>query len=227
MFATSSEAINQKQGMSFKEKIKANPMLKKWAHWLLFPRNEMRPRWWVRAFVNPLYHARGSNVKIGRKARLDLLPTQACSIGNHSVIEDFSIINNGMGPVHLGNHVFLGASNVVIGPVTIEDHVMTAQHVVMSGLNHGFDEVQTAFRYQRCTTNEIRIGEGSWLGANVVVTAGVQIGKFCVVAAGSVVTKDVPDYSIVGGNPAKLLKTFNHDLGTWERVVLEKQAHNA
>jgi acetyltransferase-like isoleucine patch superfamily enzyme len=218
MFATS-ELVKEKKLMSLKVKIKANPTLKKCAHWLLFPHNEMRPRWWVRAFVNPLYHRKGSGVKIGKRARLDLLPTQAFSVGDHAVVEDFSIINNGMGAVDLGNHVFLGASNVVIGPVTIEDHVMTAQHVVMSGLNHGFNQVDEAFRYQTCTTSPIVIGTGSWLGANVVVTAGVRIGKFCVVAAGSVVTKDVPDYSIVGGNPARLLKSFNHTLGVWERVT--------
>lgn len=205
--------------MTFKEKIKGNPRLKSIAHWLLFPTNEMRPRWWVRNFVNPFYHKTGKGTKIFGRVRKDLLPTQPFSIGDHSVVEDFCILNNGMGALHMGNHVFLGASNVVIGPVTIHDHVMTAQHVVMSGINHGFDHVEEAFRYQRCTTNEIIIGEGSWIGANAVITAGVHIGKFSVVAAGSIVTKNVPDYAIVAGNPARLIKQYNLQTKQWEKVV--------
>jgi acetyltransferase-like isoleucine patch superfamily enzyme len=204
--------------MLLKEKIKANPHLKSMAQGLFFAKNEARPRWWVRSFVNPFYHKKGRSVKIFSRARLDLLPTQPFSIGNHSTVEDNTILNNGIGALHIGNHVFLGASNVVIGPVTIHDHVMTAQHVVISGLNHGFDKVDIAFRYQPCTTAQIIIGEGSWIGANAVITAGVTIGKYCVVAAGSVVTKPVPDYSIVAGNPARLMKQFNHITQSWEKV---------
>lgn len=198
--------------------IKSNSALKNVAHRLLFAKNEIRPRWWVRKFVNPFYHQRGKNTRIFKYARLDLLPSKPFTIGHDSVVEDFTLLNNGLGALHIGNHVFLGASNVVIGPVTIEDHVMTAQNVVISGLNHGFDNVQTAFRYQPCTTSEIVIGEGSWIGANVVITAGVRVGKFSVVAAGSVVTKNVDDYTIVAGNPARVLKQFNHKSGEWEKV---------
>jgi acetyltransferase-like isoleucine patch superfamily enzyme len=149
---------------------------------------------------------------------MDLMPFNHFSIGHDSTIEDFSLVNNGMGPVDIGNHVFIGASNVIIGPVTLDDHIMTAQNVVMSGLNHGFNDVSYAFRYQPCTTSPISIGEACWIGANVVITAGVRIGKYAVIAAGSVVTKDVPEYSIAGGNPAKVLKRFNHETRQWERV---------
>lgn len=125
-----------------------------------------------------------------------------------------------MGPVKIGNSSFIGAMNVIIGPITIGDHIMTAQNVVMSGLNHGFSDVKTPFRYQPCTTDEIVIGEGCWIGANSVITAGVQIGKYSIVAAGSVVTKNVPEYTIVGGNPAKPIKQFNHQAGEWQRVTV-------
>ncbi|MEO5594445.1 MAG: DapH/DapD/GlmU-related protein, partial [Chitinophagaceae bacterium] len=62
------------------------------------------------------------------------------------------------------------------------------------------------------------IGDGSWIGANSVITAGVTVGMYCVIAAGSVVTKDVPDYSIAAGSPAKIIKQFNHQKKEWERV---------
>jgi len=57
-----------------------------------------------------------------------------------------------------------------------------------------------------------------WIGANAVVVAGITIGTHSIVAAGSVVTKDVPDFTIVGGNPAKILKQYNGDTKEWERV---------
>ena len=150
---------------------------------------------------------------------MDLMPFNHFEIGKDSTVEDFTLINNGMGPVKIGNSVFLGASNVIIGPVTLHDHIMTAQNVVISGMNHGFQDVTIAFRYQTCTVSEIVIGEGCWIGANVVITSGTHVGKYSIIAAGSVVTKDVPDYSMAAGNPAKLVKTFNHDTKTWDKVT--------
>lgn len=188
--------------------------------WMITSENGVRPRWWVRNFVNPFYHKRGRNTVIFPRSRMDLIPYNHFEIGDHSTIEDFTLLNNGMGPVKIGNHVFVGASNVIIGPVTLNDHIMTAQNVVMSGLNHGFENVKVAFRYQPCTVAEIVIGEGCWIGANVVITSGVKVGRYSIIAAGSVVTKDVPEYSIAGGNPAKLLKQFNHETNVWEKVYV-------
>lgn len=205
--------------MALAEKIKSSPALKKWAMWTLTSGKGIRPRWWVRNFMNPFYHKRGKNTIIFRRARLDLMPFNHFEIGHDSTIEDFTFVNNGMGPVRIGNHSFLGAMNVIIGPITIGDHIMTAQNVVMSGLNHGFEEVVTPFRYQPCTTAEIVIGEGCWIGANAVITAGVKVGKFCIVAAGSVVTKSVDDYTMVAGSPARPIKRFNHSSGVWERAT--------
>jgi acetyltransferase-like isoleucine patch superfamily enzyme len=206
--------------MSFADKIKKNPGLKKLVMWMISSEMGIRPRWWVRNFVNPFYHKRGKHTLIFGRARMDVMPFNHFEIGNNSTIEDFTFVNNGMGPVKIGNHSFLGAMNVVIGPVTIGDHIMTAQNVVMSGLNHGFDDVTIGFRYQPCSTAEITIGDGCWIGANSVITAGVNIGKYCVVAAGSVVTKNVPDYSIVAGSPAKIIKQYNHALKQWEKVQI-------
>jgi acetyltransferase-like isoleucine patch superfamily enzyme len=204
--------------MRLKNTLKSNKRLKRLAMWAATSENGIRPRWWVRKLLNPFYHKRGKNTIIFSRCRLDLMPFSPFSIGHDSTIEDFSLVNNGMGHVNIGNHVFIGASNVIIGPVTLHDHIMTAQHVVISGLNHGFNDITYAFRYQPCTTSEIIIGEACWIGANVVITAGVNIGKYCIVAAGSVVTKSFPDYSMVGGNPAKLLKTYNQETKEWIRV---------
>ncbi|KAA6437861.1 acyltransferase [Rufibacter glacialis] len=181
------------------------------------PKNQAKPRWWVRQFMNPFYHKKGVNAVFQGKSRLDVLPFNSFTVGNDSVIEDYAVVNNGMGHVHIGEGSFVGLFDVVIGPVTIGNHVIIAQHVVISGLNHGYEDVRLPIKAQPCSTAEIVIEDECWIGANAVVTAGVRIGKHAVVAAGSVVTKDVPPYSIVGGNPARVLKKYNPESEKWEK----------
>ena len=95
---------------------------------------------------------------------------------------------------------------------------MFAQNIVASGLNHVYEDINVPIADQHVYTSLITIEDEVWIGANAVITAGVTIGKHSVVAAGSVVTKDVPPYSIVAGNPARLLKQYNKETGEWERI---------
>jgi acetyltransferase-like isoleucine patch superfamily enzyme len=204
--------------LSLIQKVKSDARLKAFALYLLMPKNQARPRWWVRSFLNSFYHKKGANAVVRGKARLDVLPFNPFTLGADAVIEEYAVVNNGMGAVHIGNNTFVGLFDVVIGPVTIGDHVIIAQNVVISGLNHGYEDVNIPIKDQPCTTAEIIIEDECWIGANAVITAGVRIGKHSVVAGGSVVTKNVPAYSIVGGNPAKVLKQYNPDSGLWEKV---------
>lgn len=204
--------------MSFKEKIKQNARLKQLALRLLMPENQARPRLWVRWFVNPFYHHKGKGSLIRRRTRIDVLPFNPFVLGAHSTIEDFATVNNGMGGVFIGEHVRVGIGNVLIGPVRIGNHVIIAQNVVMSGLNHGYQDPDTPISLQPCETAEINIEADCWIGANAVITAGVSIGKHSVVAGGSVVTRDVPPFSIVAGNPARIIKQFDPGSNTWQKV---------
>ncbi len=109
----------------------------------------------------------------------------------------------------------------MIGPLQIGNDVMIAQHVVISALNHGYADVTLPISLQPVTTKPVVIEDEAWIGANAVITAGVRVGKHAVVAAGSVVTKDVLPYSIVAGNPARLIKKYNALTGAWESVAKE------
>jgi acetyltransferase-like isoleucine patch superfamily enzyme len=140
------------------------------------------------------------------------------SLGERSIIESYSTINNGVGHVTIGNDVTIGISNVIIGPVQIGHHVILAQNIVISGLNHGYEDVDVPIHLQKCTTREIIIEDESWIGANAVIVSGVRIGKHAVVAAGSVVTKDVAPFSVVAGNPAKPIKQYNPVTKSWEKI---------
>lgn len=210
--------------MQLAQKIKASPRLKQLVLWLLIPKNQARPRLWVKLFVNPLKHKKGRKAIIRRRSRLDVLPFQDFALGAHSTIEDFSTINNGLGPVRIGHHSLIGLSNVIIGPVTIGNHVILAQHIVVSGLNHGYEDIHTPISRQKCAVKPIVIEDECWIGANSVITAGVSIGRHAVVAAGSVVTKDVPAYSVVAGNPARVIKQYDPQLQKWEKVRLAPES---
>ncbi len=205
--------------MSLIASIKSNPRLKQLALWLLMPRNQARPRWWVQWFWNPLKHQHGSGSTICRSVRLDVLPFRQFVIGSNSTIEDFATVNNGVGDVFIGNRTRIGLGCVLIGPVTVGNDVMLAQNIVVSGLNHGYEDITQPISTQPCSTQAIVIEDEVWIGANAVITSGVTVGKHSVVAAGSVVTKNVPPYSVVAGNPARLLKQYNTQTGQWEKVL--------
>ena len=204
--------------MSISSFIQSNPALKKVARWALISPNQYRPRLWVRLLVNPFKHSRGKGSIIRYRTKMDLFPYKDFKLGEYSVIEDFTTINNGVGDVIIGSRSFIGVSNVIIGPVEIADHVMTAQNVVISGMNHSYEDIHTPPTMQKVTTSQIKISENVWIGANAVITAGVTIGKHSIIGAGSVVTKDIPEYCVAVGNPARLIKTYNHSTNVWEKV---------
>lgn len=204
--------------MSIISKIKSNPALKKVALSMLIPANDHRPRLWVRLFLNPFKHKRGKHSIVRSKTRMDVFPFNPFELGSKSIIEDFATINNGVGAVIIGNDTIVGLGNVIIGPVAIGSHVMLAQNIVISGLNHGYEDVNIAPALQAVNVQQITICDEVWIGANSVITAGVTIGKHSVIGAGSVVTKDVPEFCIAVGNPAKIIKRYDFEDNTWKRV---------
>lgn len=167
-----------------------------------------RPRYWLRLF-QWIYMKRGKHSVIYRSVRRDIVPFNQFVLGDYSVIEDFCCINNAVGDMYIGNHTRIGLHNTIIGPVCIGNHVNLAQGVVVSGLNHNFKEPNRRIDEQGVSTSLVTINDDVWIGANSVITAGVSIGRHSVVAAGSVVTKDVPEYSVVAGSPAKVIRTLH------------------
>jgi acetyltransferase-like isoleucine patch superfamily enzyme len=204
--------------MELKEIIKSHEGLNKLVHWSIVIPKQTRPRLWIKWFVNPFYHKKGKGAIIRPSTRMDVVPWNKFELGEDSTIEDFSTINNGVGHVIIGDRTRIGLSNTIIGPVTIGNDICLAQNIVLSGLNHNYEDVTIPIHVQGVYTSPIVIEDETWIGANVVVVAGVIIGKHSIVAAGSVVTKNVPEYSVVGGNPARILKQYNHETKTWEKV---------
>ena len=188
-----------------REKFNRNPRWKKFLDWVIMNQVETRPRWFIR-FLAPLYQHRGKHSVIHRSARMDTPPYRKFSLGDYSVIESFACINNAVGDVMIGDHTRVGLHNTIIGPVIIGNHVNLAQSITVTALNHIFEDSDKRIDEQGVSTSAVIIEDDIWVGANAVILPGVTIGHHSVVAAGAVVTKDVPPHSLVAGVPAKIIK---------------------
>jgi len=137
---------------------------------------------------------------------MDTPPYRRFSLGRQSVIESYCCINNAVGDVVIGDYTRIGIHNTIIGPVTIGNHVNLAQSITVTALNHNFDDANKRIDEQGVSTSQTVIDDDVWIGANAVILSGVTISTHSVVAAGAVVTKDVPPHSLVAGVPAKIIK---------------------
>lgn len=204
--------------MSILTRIKAKPGIKNFILWTITPKRNPRPRLWVRWFLNPFIHRKGKGAKIRCRSRIDVFPWNRFEIGRLTTIEDFCTVNNGSGNVLLGDRVRVGIGSVIIGPVTMGNGSGLGQHVFVSGFNHGYKDALKNSSLQALDIKPVRIESEAHVGANSVVLAGVTIGKRSQVGAGSVVTKDIPPYSVAVGNPARVIKRFNPETNKWEKV---------
>ena len=186
-------------------RFKESPKLKRLVDWLIMNQVQTRPRWYIRMLA-PLYQHRGRHAVIHRSVRMDTPPYRKFSLGDYSVVESYSCINNAVGDVIIGDYTRVGLHNTIIGPVTIGSHVNLAQGITVTALNHNFSETDKRIDEQGVSTTPVTIDDDVWIGANAVILPGVSIGTHSVVAAGAVVTKDVPPHSLVVGVPAKVIK---------------------
>lgn len=203
---------------NIKQKIKQNETLKNFILYLISSPTNPKPRCWIKWFVNPWVHKKGKGTTIRRRrSRIDVFPWNQFTIGQNTLIEDFTTINNGAGDIIIGDNARIGIGSVVIGPVRFGNKVGLGQHVFISGFNHGYEDGSRDSNEQALVKKEVVIGDGSHIGANAVIVAGVHIGKRCQIGAGSVVTKDIPDYSVAVGNPAKVIKRYDINKKEWIR----------
>ena len=110
--------------------------------------------------------------------------------------------------VKFGKGVFINHSAILSasGGIEFEDGVMAAPGLKIATINHDMYDRHLTYTY-----GKVIVKKNAWLGLNVTICPGVTIGKYAVVAAGAVVTKDVPDYAVVGGVPAKVIKMLDPD----------------
>jgi len=105
----------------------------------------------------------------------------------------------------IGDDFYANVACHFLGEIYIGKHVMIGPKTIIWGRDHGM-ELGIPMKHQPHQKAKIIIEDDVWIGANAIILKGVTIGKGAVVAAGAIVTKDVPQYAIVGGNPAKIIK---------------------
>jgi acetyltransferase-like isoleucine patch superfamily enzyme len=168
----------------------------------LLPEEQVSQLQWQAALMQQYPIELGQNCFISRKAHL--FP-DSLKMGNESFIAAEAIVRNTQ--LVMGDHCSVNSYAVIVGQVTMGSGVRIASHASIYGFNHGYSQIDLPIYLQPCTSKGILIGDDVWIGANAVILDGVTIGSHSIIAAGAIVTKDVPEYAIVGGNPARLLQS--------------------
>lgn len=134
-----------------------------------------------------------------------------CRSGEQEFLSEIKVGNN----VHFGTQDRIASMNSVI----IEDDVLFAAFVHVTDHSHEYRKVKLPIRRQSVfSKGPVVIKRGAWLAFGCHVLSGVTVGECSVVAANSVVTKDVPPYSVVAGNPARVVSSYNFQTGQWEKA---------
>jgi acetyltransferase-like isoleucine patch superfamily enzyme len=148
------------------------------------------------------------------------------SVGSGTLIGPGVCLTAGMGHeqemltnpvISIGDRCVIGRGSHIIGhwSIVLGDDIQTGPYVYITDQNHGYEDPEMPVGLQPTQERPVRIGSGSWLGANVVILPGTDLGKNCVVAAGAVVRGAFPDHTVVAGVPAKAIRALKD--GEWQR----------
>lgn len=164
----------------------------------------------------------GSGLNLMKHSTINALSYNGVEIGNnftlgkYAIIECTGVLRNVGSSLKIGDNVgvnhycFIG----VRGDIEIGNNVIFGPRVNIFSENHNYKDLNIPIKNQGVTKDKTKIGNDVWIGANVSIMSGVTIGDGCIIAAGAVVTKDIPSYSIIGGVPAKIIKnrkTLNYE----------------
>ena len=161
------------------------------------------------------YLSIGAKTKLHDNVYIDALSTDGVRLGHHVVLGrntriectgSLEKLGKGLSVgdrTTFGNDCFIGAA----GGIEIGDDVVAGQYIRFHSENHNYADVSKLIREQGVSHKGIKIGNNCWIGAGAVFLDGAVLGNGCVVAANAVVTKEFPDNSVIGGVPAKQIKT--------------------
>lgn len=164
-----------------------------------------------------IYIAKGVKITKPRQIKIDddvnirSYSTIMCVSPNAQIVFETGVDIGMFSRVTAATKIYLG-KNVLTGPnVFITDH------------NHKYTDIDTAIMYQGIElphsveqAGGVAIGEGTWIGTNTVIVGAAYIGKHCIIGANSVVTNDIPDYSVAVGNPCQVIKKYDFENNRWE-----------
>ena len=155
--------------------------------------------------ITPRYITINKNVFIEKNCRIEAVTSYNDTCFHPSIVfeENVSVQQN----LHL-----TCASQITIGRNTA-----IASNVSITDIHHPYDDINTPIEQQDIITKPVTIGSDSKIYNNTVILPGVHIGKHCTIGANSVVTRDIPDYSVAVGAPARVVKQYNFETKQWEK----------
>lgn len=124
----------------------------------------------------------------------------------------------------IGKGTDIGTRNRIAGNIEIGEYVLFGPDNYICSQDHNYADINKPIISQGASDiknnghSTLKIGDGSWIGTHVAIIGDVHIGKNCVIGANSVVTKDIPDYSVAVGIPAKIIKQYNFTTNSWEKI---------
>ena len=145
----------------------------------------------------------GENCFLAPSASISGQPGAALRLGNNGFVAAHAYITD---DVRLGDHCTVNPFATLRGKIHGGDGVRIGAYACLMGFNHGYADTTKPIWQQPHTRKGIVLGDDIWIGAHVSIMDGVKVGSHTILAAGAVVTKDVPDYAIVGGNPARIIR---------------------
>jgi len=156
-------------------------------------------------------------IKIGSRVAIDdftlldggVEQETAITLGSDSVISKGCVVQAKTRPLSMGKKCDIGAHTILssVGGIILGDSVLIAGNCYLGGGRYHIEALDTPIMYQGLySRGPVKIGDGSWIGASVTILDGVAIGKGCVIGAGSLVTRDVPDYAVAIGSPARVVR---------------------
>jgi acetyltransferase-like isoleucine patch superfamily enzyme len=181
--------------------------------------------WWV-SLIYP-FASKGRNLDVHYMSQLTRTRASRISLGNSVSLKKGAWLNvatedtEGEPVIVIEDNCNIGTDSIISAKnlIHLEPYVLVAQSVLMVDHNHGYEDITVPIVKQGITEGgRIRIGWGSWIahGAAILCPKGeLTIGRNCVIAANSVVTRSIPDYSLVAGLPARIIRQYDPESKTW------------
>lgn len=169
-----------------------------------------------RAYWSFRLNAVARPLSIGRN--VEIAGAENISLGSNVYIVDGAVVRAEHGRLVCGDRLAVNGGARIIadyGEIIMGEGVMIGPGVLIRASNHASDDLEKFMWDQGQTGGKIEIGDDVWIAGHAVIVPGVKIGNHVIVAAASVVTKDVPDYAVVAGAPARVIR----DRRTGERAV--------
>ena len=148
----------------------------------------------------------GKRVLILSNARIEVID----SYGNDTFNPQFKI--GDYSQIHQNCHI------TCAGNMTIGDNVVITANVTITDIVHPYTDIEVPINQQKLKVKNVSIGDQTYIYNNAVIMPGVKIGKHCIIGTHSVVYEDIPDYSVVVGNPGRVIKQYNSETKNWDKI---------